>query len=190
LTNTCHNATQLFKEVGERGYNGAKTPLINYVTQLRQQLEEPDIQRTGRKPTTQLRPLSDHLYNPRQITRWFMRDSEKLRVSQQEKLENLCRNIPDLGVSFQLVVQFKTIFRQRQDEELTAWLETAERCGVSEVVSFARGIRRDEEAVRNSIKLPWSNGPVEGEVNKLKLIKRTMYGKAKFELLRARVLAG
>ena len=118
-----------------------------------------------------------------------MRDSEKLRVSQQEKLENLCRAIPDLAVSFQLVTQFKAIFRQRQDEELAAWLETAEGCGVSEVVSFARGIRRDEEAVRNSIKLPWSNGPVEGEVNKLKLIKRTMYGKAKFELLRARVLA-
>jgi transposase len=58
----------------------------------------------------------------------------------------------------------------------------------SELRSFATGIRRDEEAVRAAISSPWSNGQVEGQVNRLKVVKRTMYGRAKFDLLRARVL--
>jgi transposase len=60
---------------------------------------------------------------------------------------------------------------------------------VPELRTFARGLRPDEPAVRAGIGLPWSNGPVEGRVNRLKVIKRSMYGRARFDLLRARVLA-
>jgi transposase len=72
---------------------------------------------------------------------------------------------------------------------LTGWLSRAEESSVPELRTFARGLRQDEAAGRAGIGLPWSNGPVEGHVNRLKVIKRSMYGRARFDLLRARVLA-
>jgi transposase len=141
LEDGCHNASQLWREVVERGYAGAKTPIINYVTQLRQQLTEPAAERTGRTPNTQPQPLSEHLYSPRQITRWFIQDKAKLRVRQQAKLANLCQNVADLAVTQELVEQFRAMFEAREAQALTDWLERAEACGVAEVVSFARGMK-------------------------------------------------
>ena len=183
-------APSLWKEIVGRGYKGSKTPVINYVTQLRQQLEEPDRDTGGRKPTTQPTPLSDHLYNPRQLTRWFMGRRDQLKGSQPDKLAQLCLNIPELGVTYKLGQQFQVLFRERQGVALSEWLRAAEGSGVGEVVSFARGIKRDEAAVRHGIELAWSQGPVEGEVNKLKLIKRTMYGRAKFEVITSKSFSG
>ena len=99
----CHSGTELWKEIAGRGYAGSKTPVINYVTQLRQQLEEPDRNTVGRVATTQPTPLSDHLYNPRQLTRWFMGRSEHLKGSQPDKLAQLCLNISELGVTYSIV---------------------------------------------------------------------------------------
>ncbi len=78
----CHNAMQLWREVKEQGYEGGRTWLLNYVTQLRQQLVEPDTERTGVQATTQPKPLSDFLYSPRQLTLWFIKDKSELRLSQ------------------------------------------------------------------------------------------------------------
>jgi transposase len=71
---------------------------------------------------------------------------------------------------------------------LSAWVETAEQCPIAELRTFAVGIRQEYQAVAASLEYPWSNGPVEGQVNRLKTIKRQMYGRANFDLLRARVL--
>jgi len=78
--------------------------------------------------------------------------------------------------------------RQRAAEQLPAWLRAAARSELKEFVGFARGLNEDYEAVRNALSYEWSNGQLEGQVNRLKLIKRMMYGRAKFDLLRARVL--
>ncbi len=78
--------------------------------------------------------------------------------------------------------------RERQHEKLENWLERAEASGQTALRSFAGGIRRDYAAVRAALSLPFSNGPVEGQVNRLKFLKRQMYGRAKFDLLRKRVL--
>jgi len=71
---------------------------------------------------------------------------------------------------------------------LPAWLRAAAKSKLKEFVSFARGLSEDYEAVMNALRYEWSNGQLEGQVNRLKLIKRMMYGRAKFDLLRARVL--
>ena len=88
-----------------------------------------------------------------------------------------------------LVRQFVQMVRTRTGERLDAWLEQVERSTLPELQSFAAGIEKDKEAVRNGLTWSSTNGMVEGLVTKLKLIKRTMYGRASFALLRQRVLS-
>ena len=81
------------------------------------------------------------------------------------------------------------MLRQRQGEErLDGWLQEASSSDLPELQHFAAGIQRDKAAVQAGLSLPYSNGPVEGHINRLKLIKRSMYGRAQFDLLRHRVL--
>jgi transposase len=80
------------------------------------------------------------------------------------------------------------MIRERTGEDLDSWLDEVEGSHLPEFESFAAGVRKDKAAVFAGLTLPWSNGPVEGQVNRLKLIKRSMYGRAKLPLLRARVL--
>ncbi len=78
--------------------------------------------------------------------------------------------------------------RERQEESLTAWMEVAARSGMFEFENFVTNLRRDEAAVRAGLTYAWSNGQTEGQVNRLKYIKRQMFGRANFDLLKARVL--
>ncbi len=87
-----------------------------------------------------------------------------------------------------MTLEFARLVRERQADELDAWLERASASAAPAFRSFAASLRRDEAAVRAGMSLPWSTGPVEGEINRLKLIKRTMFGRAKLDLLRQRVL--
>jgi transposase len=88
-----------------------------------------------------------------------------------------------------LVQTFGQMVRLRQGERLDAWLEEVNRSALPELQTFAAGIQRDKAAVQAGLTLPYSNGLLEGHINRLKLIKRSMYGRAKFDLLRLRVLS-
>lgn len=79
--------------------------------------------------------------------------------------------------------------RKRQPEQLEGWLERAQQSGMQAFVNLAKSVRQDEAAVRAALTLPWSNGPVEGHINRLKTLKRQAYGRAKLDLLRIRLLA-
>src|SRR5207253_9147968 len=87
-----------------------------------------------------------------------------------------------------LTLTFMQMIRERKGQQLDTWLSLVEKSMLPEFKSFAKGIQQDKAAVLAGLTLPWSNGPVEGHVNRLKLIKRSMYGRAKLHLLRARVL--
>jgi hypothetical protein len=78
--------------------------------------------------------------------------------------------------------------RERTGEPLDAWLEAVQASHLEALQPFVTGVQKDKEAVLAGLTLPWSNGPLEGHVNRLKLIKRSMYGRAKFDLLKLRVL--
>lgn len=95
------------------------------------------------------------------------------------------RKSPEIGRVAGLAKSFFRIFRERSLEALPAWLEAARGTALG---SFAAGLERDIDAVREALRLPWSQGHVEGQVHRLKLIKRQMYGRAGFDLLRLRVL--
>lgn len=78
--------------------------------------------------------------------------------------------------------------RERKSEQLRPWMLQAERSDIAELKSFVAGIERDYDAVKEALRLPWSQGQTEGFVNKLKTVKRMLYGRAGFHLLRQRLL--
>ena len=94
-------------------------------------------------------------------------------------------NVPDLVTARTLIDDFQQMIRSKAVAKLDAWLEGAK---ASLVGSFANGVEKDIAAVRNAIISPWSNGQTEGQITKLKLIKRQMYGRAKIDLLQARLI--
>ena len=108
---------------------------------------------------------------------------------QKEYLGRLRGADEALADAHRLTQDFAAMVRNLEGEKLDGWLEEAEACGAPAMRNFATGIRKDLAAVRAGLTEGWSNGPVEGFVNKLKFIKRQGYGRAGFELLRARMLA-
>ena len=88
----------------------------------------------------------------------------------------------------QLAMRFRGILRSGEINKLEKWLDEAYRCGLQAIQRFVRTLSHDFEATRNAAMEPWSNGPVEGQINRLKMLKRAMYGRAGSELLRARLV--
>jgi transposase len=113
---------------------------------------------------------------------------EKLNERQRHQVEHIRKGHRDLDIAYQLCQAFVLMLAERRGTDLDAWLVQAEHSGIAELKSFAQGIRRDYTAVCAAFSSRWSNGQVEAQVNCLKLQKRLMFGRAKFDLLRQRVL--
>lgn len=128
-----------------------------------------------------------HLPSSRQAT-WLLLRTEELNDEQQSIVEKLCQLFPAIERAKELAQEFSRIVRERLPDRLNGWLRDAMQSELKEYLSFARGLSEDHEAVMNALRYEWSNGQLEGQVNRLKLIKRMMYGRAGFDLLRARVL--
>lgn len=96
---------------------------------------------------------------------------------------------PVIEEAADLGARFLALIRQRDASALDPWLDDAGASGVVELRRFPASLRQDYAAVRAALELPWSNGQLEGQINRLKVIKRVSYGRAKFDLLRRRVLA-
>ena len=95
---------------------------------------------------------------------------------------------PEVALAISLTERFTSLLRERQSEALDSWLKQAATSGLAPFHSLAAGLRRDQAAVLAAATLPYSNGQTEAQITKLKLLKRSMYGRASFELLRRRVL--
>ena len=119
---------------------------------------------------------------------WMLLQREKLRDEEQKMVELLCQLSPEIARAQKLAVDFVEIVRRRRADDLREWLVAALRSEVVEFRSFARGLTDDLQAVKAALEYEWSQGQVEGQVHRLKMIKRQMYGRAKLDLLRARVL--
>jgi transposase len=110
-------------------------------------------------------------------------------TEQQVQVEQLLQASAPLATAHPLAQDFGTLIRKRQRDTLDAWLQRALESGIDELVSFARGIQQTYAEVAAALELPWSSGQVEGPINRLKTIKRQLYGRAGFALVRAMVLA-
>lgn len=131
---------------------------------------------------------SQGVLSAREAAWLFVCNPRKLRFSQVIRVDHLRRVDEELELVYQLTQDFRTMVTQRQVSVLGRWVEEAKTSGIKEMQGLATGMYRDFEAVRGALSMEYSNGQMEGKVNKLKCIKRQMYGRANFDLLRQRML--
>ncbi len=117
----------------------------------------------------------------------FLRDPEQLE-KQEKQILSLIRKAQKVELAYGLAQQFVTLLKERNAQPLSTWLRDCQMSGMSDLVTFAQGLAKEGSALHAAFTLPYSNGPVEGKINKLKYIKRSMYGRGGFPLLRQRVL--
>ncbi len=169
------NAAALFREIRERGYRGSRVVVTKYIATLRAGTAAPEPPR----------PVP----SPRRITTWIMRHPNTLTDSQREQLDRILAACPDLATARDLAHEFSAIARERRGQDVAHWMTRALDQGPKPVQGFAVFLQNDWDAVVNGLTLPWSSGAVEGQVTRIKLIKRRSYGRASFALLRTLVLA-
>jgi len=120
---------------------------------------------------------------------WLLvRPEDQLSEHDQRRRTALQSAHPVIATAAALAQRFGRILREREVADFVPWLDDASESGIAELRDFARGLRRDQAAVTAALELPYSNAQLEGQINRLKLIKRTAYGRASFKLLRQRVL--
>jgi len=124
----------------------------------------------------------------RQVAAWMTFKEEQRLQWQQSYLDQLCEKDPQIAQTYELMQAFTTMLRERKGEYFDEWLDQVEKEAVPELQSFAQGLKKDYDAVKAGLTLKWSNGQTEGQVNRLKFLKRQMYGQGGFELRRLRVL--
>ncbi|MBS1807646.1 MAG: ISL3 family transposase [Acidobacteria bacterium] len=187
----CHSAADLYRELLSRGFRGSQSLVRHYVAQWRSELP-PELKRARRGPGTAM-PTIDRkkllVPSPRNTAWWLLQKQENLEAEQQVYLQKLCEASPEIAQVQQLAQRFARLVRERKALEFSSWLEEAAKNSSPEIRGFVAGLKRDQPAVEAALKYAWSNGQTEGQVNKLKNLKRSMFGRAKFDLLKARVLA-
>jgi transposase len=183
----CHNGKRLYREIRERGYRNSEETCARFTAQLRRaEARGKPISSVPRARQGSVAGLSPTAKN---VAALFMRHEEKLDEEQEAYLGRLCDADEGLADTRRLTQEFAEMVRRLEGEDLDGWLKDAEECRSTALQSFALGLRKDLDAVRAGLTEEWSNGCVEGFVHKLKLLKRQGYGRAGFELLRARMLA-
>jgi transposase len=169
----CHNAAELWRELREKGFIGQSRIVRDWM--LKHHGARASEAKKG--PTAPPAPR----ISPRQTAWHVLKQSE----SSLPYLEELFRRSPEIATAATVAREF---FRMVRKRELAAWEPWLQSALESPLVSFAKHLSRDTAAVKAALEHGWSNGPVEGNVHRLKLIKRSMYGRASFDLLRIRVL--
>jgi transposase len=117
----------------------------------------------------------------------LLREDAERSALEQVYVAELLRRTPLLADLAKTVRAFFSLLNERRMGDLEVWLQQATASGVAELAAFAEGVRRDLAAVQAAMSLPWSQGQTEGQSNRLKLLKRQMYGRANLDLLRQRV---
>jgi len=177
----CHIATRLWREIRGMGYRSSYTNVLRFLAPLRLPVgQRPSIYRE--------RGTSDPTPTPRQVAMLFLQRPERLTADQQALIGRLCEVDGAIAAAHTLVRDFATVARERRGERLDAWIADAIAADIPDLRRFALGLLPDKKAIQAGLTEEWSNGPTEGHINRLKMLKRQMYGRAKFDLLRQRLL--
>ena len=175
----CLNATQLWREIRGRGYPGSSSQVSKWMTKRRHGIQGGHA---PEPPTVVLR-----LPNLRTRAHLISTPPDRLSLEDMFLLEQL-RQDALVDTLYSLVQRFRSIICQRQVRLLDDWLEDCSSSKVAGLKNFATSLKQDYTAVRAALEQPWSNGQTEGQVHRLKVLKRQMYGRAKLDLLRLRIL--
>ena len=162
---------QLFQEIKAMGYNGGRTILYSYLKKYGKQ-----------RNRTRLAKLPAVSWTTAKMKVLLCKSEHQLQEKDLQLVKDICSKSPEIDRARQLAGKFRVMMENKQGHLLSDWIGEAENCGIAEMKGFAQGLLSDNQAVVNALSLPWSNGQVEGQINKLKTIKRQMYGRAGFEL--------
>jgi transposase len=184
----CRNAAQFLRELRQRGFRGGYTIVRGYVASLRIAAGVPARSRRA-VGTTLTDTVAKRRLTPRSLAYQASRPPEDRDADSQQLLDQLGQSNPSLKMAVELAQSFAHMVRERIPDRLNAWLIEATATGLKALRSFANGLRNDYDAVYAALSLVWSNGRTEGNVNRLKCIKRQAYGRAKIDLLRQRLMA-
>jgi transposase len=191
----CHNASQLWRELQEQGYPAARIQVARWARQQRQ-APAPTSPRKHRQGSevasaTEAGPGRETgrvlLAGPRALVWVLLRAEDQLDAVETALLQHILQDT-DVGVVRDLSQRFQEMVRRRLPDRLDEWLRACHRSNIVEMDNFATALERDLAAVRAGLTDTWSNGQVEGQITRLKLLKRAMYGQASLDLLRRRVL--
>jgi len=173
-----HQAKQLYEEIRAKGFPGTVRIVQRFVQTL---ADKP-------KACTLPPATAAERFSANTMTWVFIRDPKQLTKEEQADLELICHHSPTAALSYQFTQQFMTMLHLRRGQQLETWVAAVEASQLPELCRFARGLLKDKSAVVAGLTLPYSNVPVEAQVHKLKLVKRSMFGRAKLPLLRQRLL--
>ena len=173
-----HEAKHLYEEIRAQGFPGKLRIVQRFVQALRD-----DPEKITLPPATGADRFSSNT-----ATWLFIRDPKQLTAEKQAELELICQRSETARKTYALTQQFMTMLRRRRGQEFETWLSAVEASHIPQLCRFARSLLKDKDAVVAGLTLSYSNGPVEAQVHKLKLVKRSMFGRAKLPLLRQRLL--
>jgi transposase len=185
----CRSGAQLERALRAKGDKGSQKAIYHGLARLGLFVSSPSRRASAsatEKTKSQLNSLL--ALSAPQATWLFFRKEEDLKAEEQENLRQLRQASPDLETAYQLVKDFLHMVRELGGERLEEWLDKVQSSHLQAFESFVTGVQQDKNAVLAGLTLTWSTGPVEGQVNRLKLIKRSMYGQADLGLLKLRVL--
>jgi transposase len=176
----CHTARELYEEIVAQGYTGSLRAIERIVAQLRPH---------GAKLVTKQTITFQKAPSPRNAALMMVRPKDSRTKDQTAFIDQLCKSDPTAATAYNLAQAFSSLLRNREGKPgLEQWKGAVRASGIPELIGFVEGLADDAEAVVNGCTEPWSNGMVEGFINKVKWIKRSSYGQAGFPLLQRRVL--
>ncbi|GHC72934.1 ISL3 family transposase [Streptomyces cinnamoneus] len=170
----CTNGAQLFAELRERGYQGGSTIVRQYARRFREAFPHDDV---PRKPPS-----------VRDVTSWITRHPDSLDADQAQQLKDVLARCPALDRTAEHVRAFADLMNNRNGHQLHHWIAKAQADDLPALHTLTAGLAQDLDAVVAGLSMSYSSGPVEGHNNKIKMLKRQMFGRASFDLLRKRVL--
>jgi len=180
------SAKELYHEMQAQGFPGKYSIVAAYVSRVRPPQGRITRRQKSGSPATIVEV--DKPLTPSRATWLVMRREATLNDDEKSQLARLQAQEGEIAEAIELTQDFAALVRQRQPDPLETWLERATASSLQAFKSFANGLRADYEAVKAGVTLMWSTGPVEGQINRLKMLKRQMYGRAGIGLLRQRVL--
>ncbi len=169
------SGSTIYKKIKENGYEGSSSLVRTFIAELR------------KGKSNNLGILKEKILR-RSLISLLYKEIDSVKDIAKDQLNKVLNIYPELKIIYDIAKDFKVLLFSKKEFDLEIWIQRAKNLNIKELNSFISGIERDLEAVKNSIKYELSNGLAEGTVNKIKVIKRIMYGRCSFELLRKKVL--
>jgi transposase len=184
----CRNGSHLFRVIRSQDFRGQYGIVALYIRRMRQAQQLAPWQRRSAQPLPAVAEAPRRPLTPRRATWLVLRPSGRLTEQDHQQLAQLTAQVPELAEAVALARDFAALVRQRQPTRLEPWLVRAAQSALPPFRRLARGLRADLAAVQAAVTLPWSQGPIEGHINRLKMLKRHMYGRSRLDLLARRFL--